>query len=327
MVEAPTISVIVPTYRRPDVLKTCLAALHAQTLPPMEILVCRRITDVLTGDALAVMPSEERHLVREVIIGPDDNLTMAMNAAIHVSQGDYVAFTDDDAEAPADWLQLLLAGFTDEKIAGVGGRDILAGAESCACVVGMVTWYGKVIGNHHIGTGPARNVDVLKGVNCCYRGDLLRQVGVDQRLRGRGNVVHCELAICLALRREGWRLIYNPSITVMHRIAPRGDGDTNNRGGFDAPAMIDAVHNQTVLLVEHLSPFRRAAFRAWSSILGTRATPGVFRIMLPTVLPPRFARWMAGRAGRKLARASVTLCAASRESTAIAAAITRDAKV
>ena len=30
----------------------------------------------------------------------------------------------------------------------------------------MVTYWGRLIGNHHIGVGHARYVDCLKGVNC-----------------------------------------------------------------------------------------------------------------------------------------------------------------
>lgn len=33
----------------------------------------------------------------------------------------------------------------------------------------LVQWFGRVIGNHHLGTGGVREVDILKGVNMSFR--------------------------------------------------------------------------------------------------------------------------------------------------------------
>lgn len=299
MSDFPEVSVVVPTYRRPEVLLTCLKALHQQTLEPMEVLVCRRETDTLTGEAIAGLSEEARRLIREVVIGPDDNFAKSLDAGIRSSQGEFVALTDDDAEPPADWLEKLIAGFSDTSIAGVGGRDVQTGKEPSKRVVGKVTWYGKVIGNHHIGVGPARDVDVLKGVNCCFRGELAREIGIDPRLRGRGTVIHTELSLCLPLRKAGWRLIYDPAITTLHHIVPRADGDMNNRGGFDELAASDIIHNQTLILREYLSPAGNLAFGVFAELIGTRSAPGLILLLTPRVLKPRIARWRACFLGRR----------------------------
>ena len=81
-----------------------------------------------------------------------------------------VAFTDDDAIPRPDWIERLIEPFSNPAIGGVGGRDIIVAdhLDSTKCsaseeLVGIVTPWGRLIGNHHIGVGPVRYVDVLKG--------------------------------------------------------------------------------------------------------------------------------------------------------------------
>ncbi len=142
-------------------------------------------------------------------------------------------------------------------------------------MVGRLQWFGRIIPNHHLGVGPARDVQVLKGVNCCFRGDALRRIGFDTKLRGKGNVSHWELSLCFQMIRAGWRLIYDPAIAVDHHVAVRVDGDTNARGDFERDSYIDMVHNETVSLLDHLPPMRKVAFAAWATLVGSREAPGL----------------------------------------------------
>lgn len=294
-------SVVIPSYRRPEVLKTCLMALSRQTRLPDEVLIVRRSNDDLTAD---LMNSEIGKLVplREVPIGPNDHFGIALNAGIMASTGDYVALTDDDAEPPVDWIEQIISKFDDPQIAGVGGRDVQANAVGTAEEVGIVKWHGLVVGNHHIGVGSARDVDVLKGVNCCFRGEPIRAIGVDPRLKGSGTVVHTELSMCLPLRRAKYRLVYDPKIALLHHIAPRQDGDHNNRGGFNGTALRDAVHNETVILWEYLNWPRRMIFLTFGLLVGTRRSPGVMQIPRSAVryksVRNALERWLCTLKGR-----------------------------
>jgi GT2 family glycosyltransferase len=253
----------------------CLRSLGAQKHPPLEVLVCFREGDTDTAQTIASLDGPEQVVVRSVVLGPDDNFAAGLRAGIAASRGDLVAFTDDDSEAPPDWLARIVGFFEDESVAGVGGRDVLSFETPPSPVVGRMQWFGRIIGNHHAGQGGTRDVDFLKGVNCCFRGDLVRAVGIDPRLRGAGNVVHTELSVCLPLRRAGWRLVYDPSLTVNHHAAPRKDGDDNHRGGFSAAALQDMVHNETVMVLEHLSPAGKLAFALWSFGVGSGHAQGI----------------------------------------------------
>jgi hypothetical protein len=204
-----------------------------------------------------------------------------MNAGLHASTGDVVALTDDDSEPRPDWLSRIVAVYeSDSQVAATGGRDWVHTAEGglvdgSARVVGVIDWLGRVTGNHHLGVGPARDVDVLKGVNLSVRGDLLREIGFDERLIGVGTEHHWELSLCLTLRRAGLRIVYDPRIAVDHHPQPRiGDSRT-----FNARELRDAAHNQTLAVLRYLPPLRRPLFLAWGFAIGTGSCRGLAQMI------------------------------------------------
>ena len=133
-----------------------------------------------------------------------------------------------------------------------------------------------------------------------FRAEAVRAVGgFDARLAGTGAQVHWELGVCLAVRRAGWKVVFDPALGVDHFPAARIDED--QRGVFNATAQRNAVFNETLLLTEHLRGPRRAAFLLWAMAVGTRASPGVVQwARLRLRLGDRHAgkRWRATVAGR-----------------------------
>src|SRR5207247_3046342 len=104
-----------------------------------------------------------------------------------------------------DWIQRIELHFQrDDELGGVGGRDWVHRAakveNGAAATVGRVRWYGRVIGNHHVGVGEQREVDVLKGANMSYRRAAVQVIGFDEQVRGSGAQVHFELALGLAVK-------------------------------------------------------------------------------------------------------------------------------
>jgi GT2 family glycosyltransferase len=297
-----TITVIVPSWRRPVDLARCLRALTAQRLAPFEVIVGARAGDTETLDAVAAAAGKAAFPVKAAVTA-EPGVIAAMNVALDSARGDVVALTDDDAEPRPDWLERIHAAFGDPTVGAVGGRDWQPKERGDNTEVGRVQWVGRVIGNHHLGAGPARQVDVLKGVNLAVRSSLAKALAFDRRLRGAGAQMFWEMGLCLPLRRAGWKLIYDPAIAVDHHIAPRHDDDQRHRGVFVAAPQVEAVHNETLLLLEHMdaAPLRRAAFMLWGVLVGTRMEPGLAQ--LPRLLlggaPSPFAQLRATIAGRR----------------------------
>ncbi len=77
------------------------------------------------------------------------------------------------------------------------------------------------------------------------------------------------------MKSMGWKLVYDPAIVVDHHVGPRFGEDQRYAADFTAKAMIDAVHNETLVLLELLPPVRRVLFVVWATVVGTRAAPGL----------------------------------------------------
>jgi cellulose synthase/poly-beta-1,6-N-acetylglucosamine synthase-like glycosyltransferase len=273
-----TISVIVPTYRRPHDLERCLESLKKQTRPADEVLVVIRDIDTETWSFFEIFDLNNLRLHAVTVKLP--GVVAAMNVGIELASGDFIAFIDDDAAPHSDWLQRIEAHFlSDPYVGGVGGRDwVYRGTQledGAHGVVGKLQWFGRVIGNHHIGIGQPRKVDVLKGVNMCFRRTAIAGLRFDKRMRGTGAQVHFELAFCLALRRAGWQLTYDPMAGVDHHRGERFDEDQRDR--FNSLAVTNSVHNETLALLEHLPPTRHFLFFLWAILVGNRDARGFFQ--------------------------------------------------
>jgi len=296
-----TITTLIPTYRRPKDLARCLEALKKQTRPADEVLVIVRNTDSETWSFLEAFNSDL--LVLRILTVQIAGVVAAMNEGINKAQGQIIAITDDDAAPRADWLARIEAHFLlDDRVGGVGGRDwMYCGPElidgECE-VVGQLQWFGRVIGNHHLGVGKPFEVDVLKGVNMSYRQAAIEGLHFDERMRGTGAQVHFEIAFSLAVKQAGWKLIYDPMVSVDHYRAQRFDEDQRDK--FNSIAFTNMVHNETLALLDHLSPARRTVFLIWAMLVGTRDALGFVQWLrfLPTEGSLAGQKWVASMRGR-----------------------------
>lgn len=261
------VSIVVPSYRRPDRLARCLSALAGQNRRPDElIVVCRRSdagTLALAREATGVLCAEVDR----------PGVLAAMRAGARAANGDCIGFVDDDAEPHGNWLEGIVAHLDDPTVGAVGGRDIVDHHPDHRPTtdVGRITANGKLIGNHHLGAGPARAVDVLKGANMVFRRAALV---LPDGLRGEGAQVHYEVATSLWAAGNGWRLIYDPALVVDHLAGPRFDEDA--RGFQSSRAIANAAFNLTVCLGT-LRPALRRRRLAYGLLVGDRATPGLLR--------------------------------------------------
>ena len=103
----PRISVVIPTYRRPALLKRCLKAVLSQSLDPhaYEVIVVDDGHDDATLDAVIEMQPESglpvlRYMRPAARRGP----AVARNAGWRSARGSLIAFTDDDTVPDRYWL-------------------------------------------------------------------------------------------------------------------------------------------------------------------------------------------------------------------------------
>jgi GT2 family glycosyltransferase len=115
----PFASIIVPTFRRPEALTSCLEALRRLDYPSdrFEILV----VDDGSPEPVAIPPGPAQppvRLIRQENRGP----AVARNRAAAEAVGDILAFTDDDCRPRRGWLRALTLALVEHPNALVGGR-------------------------------------------------------------------------------------------------------------------------------------------------------------------------------------------------------------
>ena len=268
------LSVLVPSYKRVPELQRCLGALAHQSRLPDQVLLVVRADDHAT---LTMTPSWTHRLPLRLVTVTVAGQVNALNAGLGAAEGDIIAITDDDAAPRADWLYRIEQHFqSNPQVGGVGGRDWVHHGSTLLCgnvtLVGKVQWFGRIVGNHHIGAGPPREVDILKGANMSFRRQALRGVSFDEHLRGQGAQVSNDLAISLAIRRNGWKLVYDPDVAVDHYPAARFDLD--QRDTFQPRATEDAAFNQYWALLKSMAPYwKRAVACRWQDVIGTPLAP------------------------------------------------------
>jgi GT2 family glycosyltransferase len=216
------ITVVVPTFRRPEGLARALGGLREQRDPgvPWELLVVdnddapgsESVFSSLTADLEA-----PARLVRE----PRRGAASARNAGIAAAEGDVIAFLDDDVVPAADWLSELVAPVLAGQCDGAGG---LVRLDPTVPVPGWLgtDWrgylseYSRGETDHDIAEG-----DYVLSASAAFRTDLLRELdGFDTALGPRPGVpmVDDDIDLCRRVMQAGRRIRYVPGAVVVHEL-------------------------------------------------------------------------------------------------------------
>ncbi len=300
-----TISVLVPSYRRPQDLERCLIAIAKQHRPPDEVILVSRNGDQPTRELATSWQTALRLAIIDVDLAGQVN---ALNAGLKAVRHELVAITDDDAAPRPEWLARIEASFQkDVRLGGLGGRDWLhANGRIDSRIrsrVGEIQWFGRLVGNHHLGAGPPRDVDVLKGANMSYRMSALAGIQFDASLRGNGAQVCNDMAFSLAVKAAGWKLVYDPSVEVDHYPASRFDLDQRNT--FHPQAVEDEAFNRYWAMDRSVCPLlKKKMALLWQHAVGTEAAPGAIHVLRGVLRQDReaFDRWGYAMSGRRAAQ-------------------------
>ncbi|MFV2084346.1 glycosyltransferase family 2 protein [Micromonospora sp. LOL_021] len=118
----PTISVVVPTRDRPELLREAIAAIREQDYPaPVEVVV---VYDQSTPDT-ALASDDPHRPVRVICNGRTAGLAGARNSGILAATGELVAFCDDDDQ----WLPGKLTAQVDELLAHPDAEFVSCGIQ------------------------------------------------------------------------------------------------------------------------------------------------------------------------------------------------------
>src|SRR5258708_38856607 len=120
------VSVVIPTYHRPELLGHAVRSVLSQKLPPgwqLEIMIA--VSDKECGTDIAAAEALTSDPRVRVVVADRPGPGIARNAALRVASGRAVAFTDDDCVAQPGWLKLSLAAVASADV--VQGSNVPAG--------------------------------------------------------------------------------------------------------------------------------------------------------------------------------------------------------
>jgi len=199
----PSVSVIVPTRRRPLALARCLAAL-AQLDHPAERLEVIVADDGGTLGPFSPPEGQRVRILRMAWRGP----AAARNAAAAVAEGDVVAFTDDDCEPDRGWLRELLPAIS-AGVAGGGHTTNRLPDNAYAATSQHV----QDLVYAHFNCRPADARFIASNNLAVPRADFAAVGGFDgRRFRGAAE----DRDFCDRWRASGGRLVYVPEAVVRH---------------------------------------------------------------------------------------------------------------
>jgi GT2 family glycosyltransferase len=202
----PRVSVVVPTYRRPELLARCLAALANQRLDPaaFEVVVADDAASETTRAQVGAVAASTPVAIRYVPVTGNHGPAAARNAGWRAARGQVIAFTDDDTVPDPGWLPAGLGAFDrDPELAAATGRTEVP-------LPPRPTDYER----NESGLSTAEFVTA----NCFVRRRVLEEVGgFDERFRAAWRE---DSDLHFALLERGLKIVKVPDAVVVHPVRP-----------------------------------------------------------------------------------------------------------
>ena len=311
-----TFSVIIPSWKRPEYLRQCLLTLRDQNCQnEVEFLVVLRPEDTPSIEVVEQMKTnfvEYSKSLRVIWVNEPGFVTALHEGFVH-SKNELVAFCDDDAKYPENWLQCISETFVSEHVGGVGGpikeNGIWQGSTK-SNQVARVSILGRI--TYGVRSEPKFSslieVDTLPGANMSYRRNLLTKEIFDTKLDHQGSAPGNELLIGWNVRNQGYKLIYNPNCVVEHFSAPWVESSRADNPGKSKAAGFNFHYVFARCAPKH----NLFIFLFWSIVFGNRLSPGLIlaltgkissksmNVSLTQSLKTKFEGTRSGFAARKL---------------------------
>jgi glycosyltransferase involved in cell wall biosynthesis len=214
------ISIIIPTYNRPEGLKLLLASISAQ------IEICNSIEIVVIDNSmnplesvkdvcdLSGLKTSNLHLIHQ----PNPGVSNARNAGILQSKGKWLIFVDDDEEMGVDYLKVALELINcNDPMTIYGGQYIPILEPGGPAWVKDSYYYVGYGENAH----PLKESDYLLGGNLIISRILLNKIGAFNPELGhsRHQASYGEdTELCMRALSAGAEQFYDPKLFIFHHI-------------------------------------------------------------------------------------------------------------
>ncbi|MEO0417711.1 MAG: glycosyltransferase family 2 protein [Pseudomonadota bacterium] len=221
--KAPSVSVIVPTRNRLDLLRVCIEGVLSTQFPgELEVIVIDNGSDdPATLDYLRKLGEASVRVLHDD--GPFDFAALNNRAVDHAT-GDLLCFLNNDIEiTQPDWLSILAHQAMREDVGAVGAR--LLYPTGLIQHAGVVTGIGGAAAHAHRGLHPDEEgyfhrhrlpqfVSAVTAACMVISREKFDAVGGFDAERFA--VSFNDVDLCLRLREKGWHTVYEPRATLVH---------------------------------------------------------------------------------------------------------------
>jgi GT2 family glycosyltransferase len=245
--------VVVVTWNRRDLLRSCLQSLTQQNLiQPFEVVVVDNGSD--DGSSEMVLKAYEDSTIfnLKLIQNPDNRgFCAANNQGFAASETEFVALLNNDAEAEPDWLENLVSAFHSRPDVGMAASKILVHEDPR-----RIDKAGHLIypdgqnrgrGSGELDEGQYDRVEEVLWPDGCaamYRRAMLDEIGgFDEDFFAYAD----DAELGLRARIAGWKCVYIPRAVVRH-----------HRGatlGVRSSRRLELIERNRVLLAAKLFPW------------------------------------------------------------------------
>lgn len=223
------LSVSVVSFRTPELLRQCLAALAAErVLLDLEVTV----VDNASGDDSVELASSEFAWVTVIANARNVGFGAAHNQVLRQARGRYWLVLNSDAAPEPGALRTLVDAMDADPSLGAAGPmlryptgEVQSSRRRFPTLATLFLestqlqrfWpHNAVLDRYYVQDRPdeaAQDVDWLVGACLCVRAAAVRQVGLfDERFFMYSE----EIDLCRRLRAAGWRIRYVPQAAVTH---------------------------------------------------------------------------------------------------------------
>lgn len=233
------LSIVIPSHKRVDLLRLCLASVARFSPPCTEVIV---VDDGSPGAVVSQAAAEFARVkvIRRAISG---GFCEAANAGIAAAGAPIVELLNDDAEVTAGWADAALQQFAEARIAAVAPlvlqNDPARLASGLAPLIDTAgdeydfggfarkRGHGRIVANvksppsadSEQGTDVPRAPGPVFAASACaafYRRDaLLRAGGFPEHFKAYFE----DVDLSFRLRRLGFEIVFDPASVVWHRVS------------------------------------------------------------------------------------------------------------
>ncbi len=212
----PFISVIIPTYSRPESLRRCLEAVAQLDYPrdSFEVIVMDDGGNVPLEEKIAPFSqSLDLKMFRQSNAGP----ATARNLAAGQAKGELLAFTDDDCEVMADWLEKMAKHHAVCPQTAVGGKTLNADPGNIFSTASQFL-IDYLYDYYH--EGESKELRFFCSNNFAFPADLFRQIGgFDPSFPFAAGE---DRELCARWQHHGFSMVYDEEMKVYHKQSLTG---------------------------------------------------------------------------------------------------------